>query len=104
MGAIVKLIRLYCNTSPIDEMCDLFTRRFPDLFGEDFSELILEFDFGNFVTTLGADEIDDVVFTPKFGSRFENLMAALRAGNRTGVVHALDNLRSRLPKTIVSAA
>lgn len=98
------LIRLYCNTSPFDEMCNLFTSRFPDLFGEDFSELIFEFEIGDFVTTLGADEIDNVIFTPKFGRRFENLMAALRADNRTGVVHALDNLRSRLPKTIVSAA
>ncbi|HEY1649521.1 MAG TPA: hypothetical protein VGF96_16175 [Terracidiphilus sp.] len=85
----MQLVRLACNVAQITEVCTLLAKNFPEVLSSDLLELILEFQLGDFVTTLGADRTDEVVLTPQFGVRFESLLAALRANDRGRVVHEL---------------
>jgi hypothetical protein len=84
----MQLVRLGCNMDQLTEMCTLLSQHLPDTRSSDLLELVLEFDLGDFVATPGAGGTDEVVCTPKFGARFESLLAALRAGNPSDIAHA----------------
>lgn len=57
------------------------SKRFSGLLDRYLSQPRLDFLFGNFVTTVGADGTYEFVCDPRLGRRFELLVAALRARN-----------------------
>ena len=73
----------------IAEFSDLLALRSPDLLQGDLAYLCEDVVLGKFESTLGADNIVDVRCVLNFGSRFENILAALRTQERDDFIRSL---------------
>jgi hypothetical protein len=91
---LMSNVRLGCRMpTEIEEFGQLLVAHSFDLSEEDLTKLIFDFEFGEPEITTGADELISVVLVPQLSSRFENLLSALRAGDRDSFVQCLTSMR-----------
>ncbi len=80
-----QLLTIECDDihirEQLDELLPYFKERIPDDFLSDLRKLPLDLVLTDVTTTLGADNIIRYVIRPRFGSRFESLIAAVRAND-----------------------
>jgi hypothetical protein len=77
------LVTLSADVSKLEEQIAELLSCFPDgipheLIG-DVEKLFSSVILGEFTTTFGADKVIRYLFCPRFGSRFEDFLAAIRA-------------------------
>ena len=76
----MELVRLTCSVPPeVEELGQLLSDHFANLSAHELSGLLSDFEFIEFVSASGTDEVVDVRCCLQFCSRFEDFLATLRA-------------------------